>query len=103
MSEEQISHGPTTWRCECGRAETTEAFVLPKGWVEMDLALGSGDILHKKHKKLLCADCGSRFLLGGVRAMTALPAPRAALPSTTTQRISTISLAKSSGKSRFRK
>jgi hypothetical protein len=103
MTEEQISHGPTTWRCPCGRVETTEAFVLPKGWVEMDLALGSGDILFKRHKKLLCADCGSRFLLGGMRAVTALPASRQALPASTTQRVSTISRARSSGKSRFRK
>jgi hypothetical protein len=71
----QVHYGNTTWRCLCGKTKETEAFVLPLGWVEMDVRLGTDDIISKNQKRILCDSCGPRFLFGGHHAVKQLPGP----------------------------
>lgn len=77
----------------------------------MSLAIGDGTILFKVVEKIFCESCGSRFLLGGARAMKAviaLPPPtkqETLVPAQTVtiKKNSVTSKVRASGQSRFRK
>lgn len=63
--ESGATHGPTTWRCECGNTQVAEAFALPKNWMTLRIRIGvDGDIIGKQEERTYCPPCAFEFRVG---------------------------------------
>lgn len=57
-------YGVTTWHCACGAsAQTREIWLLPLGWISMEMKIGMGKD-NRQEEQTLCAKCAFAFRVG---------------------------------------
>ena len=62
-----VEHGPTTWRCKCGRTAVVQPLnqegvyihlgSLPQGWIQLRVTRSTPDYLNDSQEDILCGVC----------------------------------------------